>query len=426
MPYDTQDQDSQSIPPTTIDTTDTPGSQDEDGDITSGMRPETADFLNNLSGIGAGAFLAMRQADTPEYEDWRDGNFTPDGSGNYVSREGQAYTDDELEGMHGVLSRQAGNPLVSGLFEGPKSPWADYMAWRNQNYLNDNEVGGAWEDEDGNLFSEPALQEMFNAKFAGQPDGPEQAEEGAAADALSQNQKPVLPAQDQSQAGTEVSQMSDALTQASDFEKWKNQNFRPTSDGRWEGPDARVYTDQDLRSIYAIQQQKWPKQQAQSAQSRGTTVTLTYPDGTIESRTGNHPQRDNNPGNMKDGSFARSQGSIGVDQDKRFAIFPSPEAGWAAMDARLKTADWQNTSVDKAIEAWAPKNDGNDTEKYKRQVRAALGVAGATRISQLTPQQFETLKQTIAQVEGFYEQRPGRKVKVVIQPPMRPDVIPKN
>jgi hypothetical protein len=46
----------------------------------------------------------------------------PDDSGNYVSQEGQAYTDDELEQMHGLLSRQAGNPLVSGLFAGPKSP----------------------------------------------------------------------------------------------------------------------------------------------------------------------------------------------------------------------------------------------------------------------------------------------------------------
>jgi hypothetical protein len=176
-PYDMQEQDAQfagddlsvndpMIPPAGANADSSVAA--EDGDITSGMRPKTADFLNNLAGIGTGAYLAMRQADTPEYEDWRDGNFIADGSGNYVSGEGQAYTGDELEQMHGLLSRQAGNPLVSGLFAGPKSPLADYMTWRNQNYLNKNETGGAWEDEDGNLYTEPALQEMFGNKFARQ------------------------------------------------------------------------------------------------------------------------------------------------------------------------------------------------------------------------------------------------------------------
>ena len=128
----------------------------------SDMRPETAEFLHDLSGIGTGAYLAMRQPDPPEYEDWRDQNFAADGSGSYVSQEGQTYSDDKLGMMHGLLSRQAGNPLVSQLFDGPKSPLADYMTWRNQNF--DNETGAGWEDEDGNLYSEPALQEMFATK----------------------------------------------------------------------------------------------------------------------------------------------------------------------------------------------------------------------------------------------------------------------
>lgn len=130
--------------------------------IAPGMQPETAQFLDDLSGIGTPAYLDMTQADIPKFRDWRDANFAPDNSGNYMSREGQAYTNNQLKQMHGVLSQEAGNPLVSQLFNGPKSWLADYMTWRNQNF--DNPEGGAWEDEAGTLYSEPALQEMFQAK----------------------------------------------------------------------------------------------------------------------------------------------------------------------------------------------------------------------------------------------------------------------
>jgi soluble lytic murein transglycosylase-like protein len=255
-PYDLQDTDSeltaQMIPPSEADSGTLAAAQN--GDINSGMRPETADFLNNLAGIGTGAFLSMRQADTPEYEDWRDGNFVADGSGNYVSREGQAYTDDELEQMHGVLSRQAGNPLVSGLFAGPKSPLADYMTWRNQNYLNKNETGGAWEDEDGNLYTEPALQEMFGAKFAAQPAGGDESDKAEADRTASDNEdKPGVPEQAQraSQPGTALPQTADSLRQTAGYEKWRDQNFRKRDDGKWEAPDGRVYTGQELQDTYA-------------------------------------------------------------------------------------------------------------------------------------------------------------------------------
>lgn len=93
-PYDIQDQDSQFAGDNLSDPSDQMVSPAADGyspasarnaDITSGMRPETVEFLNKLADIGTGAFLAMRQADTPEYEDWRDENFISDGEGNYMS-----------------------------------------------------------------------------------------------------------------------------------------------------------------------------------------------------------------------------------------------------------------------------------------------------------------------------------------------------
>jgi hypothetical protein len=239
---------------------------------------------------------------------------------------------------------------------------------------------------------------------------------------------PYAPAPPSVQRGSSSSQLGDSLKPSAEFMQWRDQNYRRTNAGRWEGPDARVYTDQDLHTMYAIRQQKWSRPQAQSAQSSGKTVTLTYPDGTTEWRTGNHPQRDNNPGNIAAGNFTKEHGAIG--KDHGFAVFPSAEAGWAAMDTNLRANYW-DMNVDDAVAKWAPHKNGkgqviNDTAKYQATVRTALGVKGDTKLSSLTPQQFETLKQTIAQVEGFNDQTPGKKAKVIVQLPKRPDVIPRQ
>ena len=403
----------------------------------SGLRPETTDYLNNLAGIGTQAYLAMRDPDLPEYEDWRDSNFVPEDSGSYVSREGQPYSDDELQHMHGFLSRQAGNPFVSGLFDGPDSPLADYMVWRNQNFSNDN---GPWEDEDGNLYSEQALQGMFADKFAAEPDdssddSSEESGQNAQASAPAAGQSATQSAPGQQQPpplGNRMSDLAESLKQTADYMKWRDQNYRQRDDGTWEGPDARIYTNDDLKAIYEIRNKQWPKSQAQSAQpapgKNDQTVTLIYPNGMQERRMGNHPQRDNNPGDIEWGDFAKSHGGIG--NDKGMATFPSSEAGWAAMDANLKSDKYWNLSIDQAIRNWAPPKNAkgqviNPTAKYQASVRSALGVPGSTTVSSLTPQQFETLKRAIAQFEGFYDQRWGQKVDIIVVPPRPPNKIPR-
>lgn len=87
--------------------------------------PEITGFLNDLAGIGAAAYLDMRQADAPEYEDWRDGNFIADGSGGYLGHGGQAYTEDELERIHGLLLQEAWSPQVSRLFDAAAAEFYD-------------------------------------------------------------------------------------------------------------------------------------------------------------------------------------------------------------------------------------------------------------------------------------------------------------
>ena len=129
-----------------------------------GAKPETAEFLTNLAGIGFGAYTSMRSAKVPDYETWRDNNFSPaEGKeGIFESNSGAQYSDQQLQQIHGVLSRQAGNPLISSLFRGPKSPAADYMTWRGQNFRPASQ--GGWEDPSGRLYTDEGLHQLYDQK----------------------------------------------------------------------------------------------------------------------------------------------------------------------------------------------------------------------------------------------------------------------
>jgi hypothetical protein len=216
-----------------------------------------------------------------------------------------------------------------------------------------------------------------------------------------------LPAQsansNQSSAG------SSALEQQPGFINWRNQHFNRRKDGVWQGPDGHTYTDGQVKDTYTSSANAKPKPTAQSVHASGSTVTYIYADGPKEQKKGTHPQRDNNPGNIGQGEFSKNHGSLGADGKQ--AIFATPDAGWDAMDANLRTSYYQNKTLDDAIESWAPHYDKdgnviNDTPKYQRAVRHALGLPGRAKVSSLTPQQFETLKHAIAQFEGFFAETP--------------------
>ena len=150
------------------------------------------------------------------------------------------------------------------------------------------------------------------------------------------------------------------------------------------------------------------------------TVTITYADGTKEHRTGKgHPRRDNNPGDIEYGPFARAAGAIGA--DGRFAIFPSEEAGFTALDVLLFTPRYQRLTIDDAIAKFAPPSE-NNTEKYKADVSKGVGVSGSTRVSSLSSRQMGALERTIALVEGFF----SSKISIVVELPQRENVIPRN
>jgi RHS repeat-associated protein len=161
----------------------------------------------------------------------------------------------------------------------------------------------------------------------------------------------------------------------------------------------------------------------QWATARGNTVTITTRTvnyrtmtgtRTTETRTGNHPFRDNNPGDVNSGTFASKHGSIGV--DKGFAIFPDAKTGFAATTSLLQTPSYQDKTLDDAIATFAPPCC-NDTASYQADAREGVGVSGDTKLSALDGVQTQQLVNTISNVEGFNIQGTTNIQTILILPP---------
>lgn len=104
--------------------------------------------------------------------------------------------------------------------------------------------------------------------------------------------------------------------------------------------------------------------------------------GITEAQTGQTEQmtnlprglRNNNPGNIIDGPFARSlPGYAGT--DGKFAKFASLDDGNAAIDRLLQSYGNRGINTPNAIiNRWAPPSDNNPTQTYAANVAKALGV----------------------------------------------------
>ena len=111
--------------------------------------------------------------------------------------------------------------------------------------------------------------------------------------------------------------------------------------------------------------------------------------------------RNNNPGNIEYGTFARAHGAVGT--DGRFAIFPSMAAGRAAMDSlvRLKVAHGKST-LTSLISSWAPPSDHNNDAAYVASVSRATGIGPN---APLRPDQLPGVERAMSGVEGGYSDR---------------------
>ena len=108
--------------------------------------------------------------------------------------------------------------------------------------------------------------------------------------------------------------------------------------------------------------------------------------------------RNNNPGNMEYGPFARKHGAIGT--DGRFAIFPDKETGSAAMDAKLQEYGGLGVNtVSSIIGKWAPPEE-NDTTAYVKAVAKRLGVKPDQKLDFNDSKIRAALGREIARYEG--------------------------
>jgi hypothetical protein len=116
--------------------------------------------------------------------------------------------------------------------------------------------------------------------------------------------------------------------------------------------------------------------------------------------------RNNNPGNLKSGAHTRIHGSIGVVNG--FAVFPTEEIGTEARIRLLKGSKYRNKTILEAVKSYAPKSDGNNPERYARQIESIAGLKRNRVLKDLSDKEFAALITAMKQIEG---NRPGREEK---------------
>lgn len=93
---------------------------------------------------------------------------------------------------------------------------------------------------------------------------------------------------------------------------------------------------------------------------------------------GTRPQRNNNPGDLEYGKFAKAHGATG--SDGRFAIFPDEQTGFSAMRALLASA-YKGLTIEQALNKYAPPAE-NDVNTYLSRVCQWAGVQPSDLIDQ--------------------------------------------
>lgn len=71
--------------------------------------------------------------------------------------------------------------------------------------------------------------------------------------------------------------------------------------------------------------------------------------------------RNNNPGNIRYGTFAIRHGA--TSESGGFAVFPNYDTGFAALCALLRTSSYRELTLYKAMHRYAPTSE-NHTENY--------------------------------------------------------------
>ncbi|HEQ1858448.1 TPA: hypothetical protein VEO38_001985 [Providencia alcalifaciens] len=139
--------------------------------------------------------------------------------------------------------------------------------------------------------------------------------------------------------------------------------------------------------------------------------------GDIIREGGSRSWRNNNPGNIIWGDYARSKGAIGHDTNAAghvMAIFPTKEAGNAAKDQLLfEGANYRDKKLSEAIKRYAPKYDKNgkqinNTEQYIKNVLSAVN----GQDKKMKDHSLSERKAILAMIETTEDWKPGVEYSV--------------
>jgi hypothetical protein len=134
---------------------------------------------------------------------------------------------------------------------------------------------------------------------------------------------------------------------------------------------------------------------------KGYTTTVDA-EGNVTKKEGARNWRNNNPGNIEYGPFAKKQGATGA--DGRFAVFPDYKAGRNAKEKLIFEGDkYKNKSLTDAIARYAPPSE-NNTASYQKAVLASVG-GKDKRMSEYTPAERVKIMDEMEKVEGFKQGR---------------------
>lgn len=110
--------------------------------------------------------------------------------------------------------------------------------------------------------------------------------------------------------------------------------------------------------------------------------------------------RNNNPGNIrKPKQENMPTGVIGLAGG--FLVFSTYEAGFTALQTLLKKDYYQNLTIFGTVAQYAPSEDKNDVNNYRKILKQVTKLDLKTKIKDLTDEQFLLLCQAIQRVEGF-------------------------
>jgi hypothetical protein len=100
---------------------------------------------------------------------------------------------------------------------------------------------------------------------------------------------------------------------------------------------------------------------------------------------GSRGDRNNNPGNMKDGAFARSHGATG--NDGGFAVFPDWATGSAAQAALVRGSSYRGLTLDQFAQKYA-----EGSSAWRNTVGGALGIGGRDIVNNQDPRMIDAIR----------------------------------